>query len=555
MFGAPLPFHKPLARRNAGTNWSGQDDGWVRQSRAQPPYTSHLKPSGDTWEGPRMTDSTASDRHQRRHTRTATPQSRAALLDDGRSPGRHDRDRVLYSEAFQRLVDVTQVVTPNNNGRITTNRLTHSLKVAQVARSIGEHLLRLYGADELEPLGGLDPDVVEAAALAHDLGHPPFGHIGEKALDGLALDAGLREGFEGNAQSFRIVTRLEAKSTRYVGLNLTAASRAAILKYPWSRPHPPLWPPAVQLDGRVRCDHEAIKAACKADATFKLHWKKFGVYEADRTDFDQARALHPEPDSGRQSLEGSVMDIADDITYALHDLEDFYQAGLFDGPRAAAELKAWQDVWSAQPEDSRAKASVEVPGGTFARLWAELRRDYPDLLDNGHYDAAVRGAHAFIAGTVYAEAFRGSFQQVAQLRSQTSEKISDFLKAIVVEPTSPAPAPWVALEPAAWHLVQVLKRLTRSFIIDRSDVALSQIGQQRVIVELADALFEWAHNDPDRLPVRLREGLSAQGVVDSDDSQRPVIDFLASLTDHQAYQLHAALRGSVAVPLTSSFVL
>ena len=106
-----------------------------------------------------------------------------------------------------------------------------------------------------------------------------------------------------------------------------------------------------------------------------------------------------------------------------------------------------------------------------------------------------------------------------------------------------------------WHLVQVLKRLTRSFIIDRSDVALSQIGQQRVIVELADALFDWARDDHDRLPIRLREGLAGQAVDDPDDSRRPVIDFLAALTDHQAYHLHAALRGSAAVPLTSSFLL
>lgn len=501
-----------------------------------------------------MTDSPASARHQRRHSKSAGSPPRADVLGDGRSPGRHDRDRLLYSEAFQRLVDVTQVVTPNNHGRITTNRLTHSLKVAQVARSIAEHLLRVHDAADLEALGGLDPDVVEAAALAHDLGHPPFGHIGEKALDRLALDAGLEEGFEGNAQSFRIVTRLEAKSTRYAGLNLTAASRAAILKYPWARPHPPAWPPAVRADGTSRCDHRAIKDACKADPDLKLHWKKFGVYASDQVDFAQARALHPETDSERQSLEASVMDIADDITYALHDLEDFYEAGLFDGVLAAAELKGWENFWCTQPAAQRATASSEVTGGTFARLWAELHEDYPHLLDDGHYDAAVRGARAFIEGTVYAEGFRGSARQVAQLRSQTSEMITEFLKSIQLESAAPAPRPWVALEAYAWHLVQVLKRLTRSFIIDRTDVALSQMGQQRVIIELADALFEWARRDPDRLPIRLREGL-AGGVADPDISQRPVIDFIAALTDHQAYQLHAALRGSAAVPLTSSFVL
>jgi dGTPase len=161
------------------------------------------------------------------------------------SPFRVDRDRIVSSPFFARLGGVTQVISPGGGGLLVHNRLTHSLKVAQVGRAIAERLLRdeRYG-DVLEKLGGCDPDVVEAAALAHDLGHPPFGHLGERVLDRLARQRlGLPDGFEGNAQSYRIVTSTEIRGQATLGLNLTAATRAAILKYPWTRrtaptPHP-----------------------------------------------------------------------------------------------------------------------------------------------------------------------------------------------------------------------------------------------------------------------------------------------------------------------------
>ena len=148
--------------------------------------------------------------------------------------------------------------------------------------------------------GGLDPDVVEAASLAHDLGHPPFGHDGEEVISEL-LDSCDRDGFEGNAQSFRIVTRLAthtdntAAPTDEVGLNLTRATLNAILKYPWLRSEP----------GKPR--------------------DKWGAYGADRTRFEWARSGWSD---GLCSLESRLMDWADDVTYAVHDLEDFYRAGL-----------------------------------------------------------------------------------------------------------------------------------------------------------------------------------------------------------------------------------
>lgn len=136
---------------------------------------------------------------------------------DSRSEFRRDRDRILYSSAFKRLSDVTQVVAADN-AHVFHNRLTHSLQVAQVGQSIAEELIRSQPTVAGEYV---DVDVVQAACLAHDLGHPPFGHTAEEELKKLAKGARLRDRFEGNAQSFRIVPKLAFRSPEHSGLDLT----------------------------------------------------------------------------------------------------------------------------------------------------------------------------------------------------------------------------------------------------------------------------------------------------------------------------------------------
>jgi len=154
----------------------------------------------------------------------------------GDSPFRTDLERLRFAPSFSRLSEVTQVVTAGATGSVMHNRLTHTIKVTAVARAVAVELLRREDPEELLSLGGLDHVVVQAAAVAHDLGHPPFGHLGERVLDRLARERfGLADGFEGNAQTFRILTELEVHGPGDEGLNLTAAVRAGVCKYPWGR--------------------------------------------------------------------------------------------------------------------------------------------------------------------------------------------------------------------------------------------------------------------------------------------------------------------------------
>ncbi|HEU4807551.1 MAG TPA: dNTP triphosphohydrolase, partial [Homoserinimonas sp.] len=256
-----------------------------------------------------------------------------ATFGNSDSDFRIDLERIRFSPYFSRLSAVTQVIPQAGSGTVIHNRLTHSLKVTAVARSIAVNL-RDDGDEQtlrtIRELGGCDHIVTQSAAAAHDLGHPPFGHLGEQVLDRLARNRlGLPDGFEGNAQTFRILTTLDNCDATAQGLNLTAAVRAAVLKYPWARHDwrdveaaAPLLPRGVGVDR----SNGAVK---------------YSSYLVNAREMAEVKATYPNIDRHQQTVECSVMDIADDIAYSVHDLDDFYRAGVLQYTTVAAELENW----------------------------------------------------------------------------------------------------------------------------------------------------------------------------------------------------------------------
>ncbi len=287
-----------------------------------------------------MIDTTDADGRDTERYVDEGPKDPAAGAGAWRGPFARDRARVLHSAAFRRLAAKTQVHVPGQAGDdgFLRTRLTHSLEVAQIAREMGSVL-------------GCDPDVVDTAGLAHDLGHPPFGHNGEDALDAVAQVCG---GFEGNAQTLRVLTRLEAKvlgpGGGSAGLNLTRASLDAACKYPWPR-RPGL--------------------------------RKFGVYGDDVPVFEWLRAAAPAAaDQPRRSLEAQVMDWADDVAYSVHDVED----GIISGHVRLSLPLQDADERAALCRDVAEVYSIEAPEALEATL-AELLAE-PALAAAAQFDGS-----------------------------------------------------------------------------------------------------------------------------------------------------------------------
>ena len=402
-------------------------------------------------------------------------------IDPLRTAFERDRARVLHSAALRRLGAKTQVVGPQSDDFVR-NRLTHSLEVAQVARDLARQL-------------GCDADVVETAALAHDLGHPPFGHNGERALDDLAGAAG---GFEGNAQTLRILTRLEAKTVtedgRSAGLNLTRATLDAATKYPWPRADAAA-PEGAHGDGSPRTIH------------------KFGVYDDDRPVFDWLR--DGAPVRGR-CLEAQVMDLSDDIAYSVHDVEDGVVAGRID-LRALADPGLQAEIWTTTQAWSLPDAPSDELHEALTRLLALPQWPVPG------YD--------------------GSRAALGALKNLTSRLIGRFC-ATVTSATQAAygagpfqryAADLVLPRPVIVE-VAVLKGVAAHLVM-RAEDHLGVLEEQRTVVtELVEAIIDRA---PDSLQPQFRSDFLAAG--DDPGRLRVVVDQVAHLTDASAQAWHARL--------------
>lgn len=430
-------------------------------------------------------------REERRHSAR-----RAEGKKEQRDEFQRDRDRLLYCSALRRLGEVTQVVAPNE-GHVFHNRLTHTLKVAQLGRRIAEKLAGEQ-PDIAAAHGGLEPEVVEAACLAHDLGHPPFGHIAEEELDRELRHAGVAEGFEGNAQSFRIITKLVAHRTRYLGLDLTRATLGACLKYPWRR-----------------------KCVARGQTPTEKKSRKWGAYDTEDDDFRWARAGRT---GDARSVEAEVMDWADDIAYAVHDLEDFYRAGLVPLDRLArrSEERTAFIEWLRQEWEQKKKIPFE---GAL-----------PDILENLLPMLSVEGPYG------------GRYSERAALREMTSFLIARYVFAIRLQEPTPQGRS-VTVPEVFRHEVTLLQQLTRRYVIESPALATQQYGKARIIRELV-AVFQQIIGDGDRrwltvLPEPVREQAIADGRgADASTVLRLVADAISSLTDREALASHQRLHGA-----------
>jgi dGTPase len=413
---------------------------------------------------------------------------------DQRRESQRDRDRVLYSSAFRRLGGVTQVVAAQDEGYLVHNRLTHSLKVAQIGLRIAEMLER-QAADSaslnahIQSRGGLDPNVVEAAGLAHDLGHPPFGHIAEEELNlaikaEKAIKAGVDEGFEGNAQSFRIVTKLSRISRGPIGLDLTRATLNAILKYPWYRS--------------------------------RSHWDKWGAYPSEADDFEWAQSASGLP-VGKRTLEAEIMDWSDDITYAVHDVEDFYRVGLIPLGQYVRDRSMRQDF------------AERVHAGWKSK---KIGLNRPSVVQ------LIAAADVTLGLFPLEERFIGTDDDRALLRGYTSGLISRYVQATTVTATG------LSLRPDAVIQVELLKMLTKDHVVDNPLLSTQQHGQRRLVRDLY-AAFRSAidRKDTSLFPTRLRANaeIAVGGPIPA--RCRLVADVVASMTEVQAIQTHRRLLG------------
>ena len=388
-----------------------------------------------------------------------------------------DRARVLHSSALRRLGAKTQVLSPTS-GDFARTRLTHSLEVAQVGREMAAEL-------------GLNPDIVDMACLAHDLGHPPFGHNGETALNEWAKSIG---GFEGNAQTLRLLTRIEPKvfsvDGRSRGLNLTRASLDATCKYPWA------------IENAVR-EVEATKSI------------KFGVYQDDLPVFDWLR----EGARDRvKCIEAQVMDFADDVAYSVHDFEDAIVSGFIDLKQVADRgvrdgLIDKISIWN---------------GGVLDR--GELASAFSRLESNEYW----------------LKSFSGQPGDLATLKNLTSSLIGEFVLASTDRTLESANSGEVTryqsqlLVPAEVKAqISVLKGLVSAFLMSLPSRKEFYEWQRAILTELADALLAANGKHLDAYCAAAWSSANSEA-----EQRRIIVDQVACLTDQSAINLHHQLVGS-----------
>lgn len=384
----------------------------------------------------------------------------------GRTEFARDRARIIHSFALRRLAAKTQVAVPWATDFPRT-RLSHSLECAQVGRELGLAL-------------GADPDLMEGACLAHDIGHPPFGHNGESALNEIAKSCG---GFEGNAQSLRLLIRLEAKTVdkhgKSIGLNLTRSSLDAATKYPWPR---------------------------------SINDKKFGVYSDDLEIFNWFRTGAPQ---NKTSIEAQIMDWSDDVAYSVHDFED--------------ALVTNQVKLNALAKD-------------LPNLFKVAKTDYLPDINESEFAQAFNNLQNL---SCWPKEYDGSHTQLARLKDLTSQLIGRFAQSAEVATRQKYGLANLTryaadlIVPRAQRIeVALLKSIGTHYVINADASQVRYGEQQRLLQELVERLLETA---PNSLEGFFKDDW--QFAKTESEKLRVVVDQVASLTDIGAQKLHNKLFG------------
>lgn len=438
--------------------------------------------------------------------------------EDNRTHFQRDRDRVLYTPAFRRLGGVAQVVHVNAE-RGYHNRLTHSLKVSQVGRRLAENLIETTDSKSVEMAGGLDADVVETACLAHDLGHPPFGHPAEEAIQN-KLD--VVDSFEGNPQSFRIVNNVAIREESYMeaeghqGLDLTLASLNAMLKYPWRR----------------------STAGKKAE--------KWGYYSTEKEEFNRVRDLRtPGSDDSSMSLEAKIMDWADDLTYAIHDVVDFYKAGLIPLDELVSDANE-RERFLDKFETNHSNIPSECDGTEF------LDTFLPNMATVGQSESGSKEVHHIDTP------FNDSSGERAGITFMTSELVGRYLgvqgdkDTVSIDPSIDG---GLDISPKLKCEIDLLQFLSEHYVFENSALVAQQQGHKKIVKELFDVLLDATESNADTrgiLPTPFDEkvnlihenNLGYDSVGTDTLRARIVADIIASMTEQQAMELYERVAGS-----------
>lgn len=429
-----------------------------------------------------------------------------------RSEARRDSARLTHSPAYRRLQGKTQLF-PGIESDYFRNRLTHSLEVAQIAKSIA---IRLNAREHFLKKTPVDLDLVEFAGWCHDLGHPPFGHQGEHALDQLMKDSG---GFEGNAQTLRIISRLEKRqrtcrdlsgidddsSDCRLGLNLTARSMAAVLKY--DRPIP--------RSSKARDNPKKLAKGYYAADAEVVSWIKNNVA--------------PRVSGPIKTVECQIMDVADDIAYSTYDLEDTFKAG-FLTPLDLMSSTELYDVVAQKVTDS---TGTSINSRDVRDMFFDLFRDLATGAEG--IDLTNRDAPLVVATVIYDAAAK--LGKNAYLRSEfTSRLIRQAIEGIEFEPNSKTPAlSKVSLGGVARLRVEILKHFTFEATIQSSRVSVSQVRAHEIVSEIFKALKKDQRLLPDdvrRLHVRVAKA----------EKDRVLCDFIAGMTDRYAVEFYGRIK-------------